>query len=242
MNWNIVKIIDFFYKINPQLYPEDVNSIKKSIEQTNDKNEKKIKQYQLQNIEINNEKKKYTLDCLFDIINAYPTIELEIIEKINFQNPIDAVRDFFLECSIKSVDDKIKALSTRELLDSLYNLNKQYFSIDRINEFEEQIKICNSMKNIVKSTEIKKWIEEDFKKLDFNTDGKKNKRIAKTIGVISIGLFTALGKYQKEKFYLRDSQILAILIFIDNHGNNKGIIEEISTGEGKSGIISCLAA
>ena len=98
------------------------------------------------------------------------------------------------------------------------------------------------MKNIVKSTEIKKWIEEDFKKLDFNTGGKKNKSIAKTIGVISIGLFTALGKYQKEKFYLRDSQILAILIFIDNHGNNKGIIEEISTGEGKSAIISCLAA
>lgn len=242
LNWSIVKIIDFFHKINPQLYPEDEESIKKEISQIKDENEIKFKENQLQSIEIKNEKKRYTLECLFDIMNAYPKIELETIEKINFNEPITAIRDFYIECSINSANDNIKPLSTRELLNSLQYLNKNYFTSDRINEFEEQIKICNSMKNIVKSSEIKKWIEEEFKKLDFNDNNKKNKSIAKTLGVISIGLYTALGQNEREKFYLRDSQILAILIFIDNHGKSKGIIEEISTGEGKSAIISCLAA
>jgi preprotein translocase subunit SecA len=98
------------------------------------------------------------------------------------------------------------------------------------------------MKNFIKPEGIQKWIKEEFKNLDFNDNIKKNENIAKTLGVISIGLYSALGINENEKFYLRDSQILAILIFIDNHGKSEGIIEEISTGEGKSAIISCLAA
>lgn len=242
LDWNIVEIKDFFDKINSELYPKNEESIKKEIENAKNENEKKIKINQLENVQIENEKKQLTLKCLLDIITAYPKIELEVIEKIDFKDPLIAVRDFYIECSKNTANDNSKPLSTKELLNSLQNLNKKYFTVDRINEFEEQIRICNSMKNIVKSTEIKKWIEEEFKKFDFNDNNKKNKNIAKTLGVISIGLYTALGRNESEKFYLRDSQILAILIFIDNHGKSKGLIEEISTGEGKSAIISCLAA
>lgn len=239
LNWTIVKIKDFFDKINPQLYPQS----KKLITEENKNNEDENEEInQLLEINIKNEKKKLTLERLLEIIKVYPNIKVEDIEKIDFEDPLIGIRDFYIECSMNSDNDNINSLSSKELLNSLQNLNSHYFTIDRINEFENQINICNSMKNKVKSTEIKKWLEVDFKKLDFNDVNKKNENIAKTLGVISIGLYTALGRNESEKFYLRDSQILAILIFIDNHGKSKGLIEEISTGEGKSAIISCLAA
>jgi len=239
LNWDIVKITDFFNKINPQLYPQDEKLITEENKNAKDENKEKN---QLLDVKIKNEKKKLTLERLLEIMKVYPKIEIEDIEKIDFKDPLIGIRDFYIECSKNSVNDDINCLTTKELLNSLQNLNRNYFTIDRINEFEKQINICNSMKNKVKSTEIKKWLEVDFKKLDFNDKNKKNEYIAKTLGVISIGLYTALGRNKSEKFYLRDSQILAILIFIDNHGKSKGLIEEISTGEGKSAIISCLAA
>ena len=104
---------------------------------------------------------------------------------------------------------------------------------------------------------------EKFKKYDFKSKNK-NEYIAEALGVISSAL------EEKNKFPLRAAQLLAIFIFIDNNEsqeddekiNNeimiekedkdkknkikkdkgKGIIEQISTGEGKSAIISCLSA
>ena len=119
-----------------------------------------------------------------------------------------------------------------------------------------------------KPENFKNWIKE-FKNYDFKSK-EKNDNIAKTLGVISYAL------EETRKYPLREAQILAILIFIDNKESqddneeieleeepkneiiidneernkknarkkdkSKGIIEQISTGEGKSAIIGCLSA
>ena len=100
---------------------------------------------------------------MFDIISSFPNLEskLETIKTIDFKEPLTAIRDY-IECSKNSIDDNVKPLSTKELLDSLQNMNEN-FSDGRINEFEKQINICNSMKNFIKPEGIQKWINEELK-------------------------------------------------------------------------------
>ena len=224
MNWNFNKIQNFYLKIK----------------NLNPKKEKGIQNPQLEKIKEENEQKLHIIESLSKIITAFPDIKIEDMNDINFDNLSIVARDFYLKCSSESKED-INPLSIKELLNSLRSLNENYFDEEKINELEEQVKICNNMKNIIKPKDIKKWIEEELIKYNFEKKEEKYINVAKTLGVISIGLYHSI-ENEKEKYYLREVQLLAILIFIDNNGKSNGIIEEIATGEGKSAIISCLAA
>ena len=207
-----------------------------------------------------NEQKILTAKTLLNTISSFPEINLiKIMEKINFEDVNNIARDFYIECA-RGRDKNINELDTMKLLNSLQKLNKKYFHIEKINMFKTQIEICKSY--LTKTLDINLWINEElpnyFEKNENETIPKEFKKninkaesIATILGIIALALkktksFTKRGK----ELNLRSSQILSLLIFIDNHESQenkeqkdqKGIIEEIATGEGKSIIILCLAA
>ena len=238
-DWKLSSIKTFQVKLK-NLIPNDEKNYK-------DKNE-------LEKIKIENEQKKKIIESLLDTITAFPMNNLVLdMNEIDFTKKETIARDFYLKCATKSNCLK-KALDTNELLIALENKNLNYFSKEKIEEFRYQI---NKAKNTIKPDNYKEWLK-NFEKYDFKS--KKKDYIAETIGVISHALKDTRG------FHLREAQILSVLIFIDNNesqkdednmiiennnideqkkikkDNGKGIIEEISTGEGKSAIISCLSA
>ena len=214
-------------------------------------------------IKIQNEKKINIIKSLLEIIEAFP-IDINylslILKEINFSNIETISRDFYITCS-KIFKNPAEELTVDELLEELANKNFNYFTQEKLIQFKNLIKIA---KNTTKPNDFKKWIEQKFINYDFKSN-KKYEYIAETLGIISWGL------NETKLFHLREAQLLAIIIFIDNNesqidennekikneiiennekvkkkylfnDNSKGIIEEISTGEGKSVIISCLAA
>ena len=251
-NWNLSSIKSFQIKLK-YLIPL---------------NEKKIKNKEkLEKVKIENEEKRYIMKSLIDTITAFPincNNFLLNLNEIDFKNRETIARDFYLKCST-SCDASKKALNTNDLLIALENDNLNYFPKEKIEQFRNQILKAKSMK---KPENFKNWIKE-FKNYDFKSK-EKNDNIAKTLGVISYAL------EETRKYPLREAQILAILIFIDNKESqddneeieleeepkneiiidneernkknarkkdkSKGIIEQISTGEGKSAIIGCLSA
>ena len=178
------------------------------------------------------------------------------MEKIKFDDLSNIARDFYIQCASGKRNDK-KGLDITELINSLQKLNKNYFNKEKINMFQEQIEICENIiakkSNImVNKKDFINWIDKEFPTFFegneppkiFNKKEPKYKIIAKITAIISLGLFST------KKIKLYESQILAILICIDNFESQenididkqKGIIEEIATGEGKSIIICSLAA
>ena len=247
-NWNLSSIKIFHVKLQ-FLIPIDESKIKSRRE--------------LEKARIKNEEKKHIMESLLETITAFPMNNLILnLSEINFNEPETIARDFYLKCSTTS-DCPKKALDTNDLLIDLENKNLNYFSKEKIELFRYQIK---KAKRIRKPGDFKQWVQ-DFKSYDFKSK-EKYEYIAEALGVISCAL------EEKIKFPLREAQILAILIFIDNNesqedidiideepkneiiidnknrnkkksrkiDNTKGIIEQISTGEGKSAIISCLSA
>ena len=248
-NWNLSSIKTFQVKLK-ELIPSDEANVK-------DKNE-------LMKIKIENEQKLHIMKSLMDTITAFPIDNLLLeLNDIDFNNKETIAREFYLKCATTSKSQK-KALDIDELLIALENKNPNYFTKEKLKQFRDQI---IKAKNTRKPQDYKNWVKS-FKRYNFDSN-KKNEYIAEALGVISCGL------EDTRKFPLRDAQILAILIFIDNHeteeekeknekkpkneiiieneeeinkknrrqkDKGKGIIEEISTGEGKSAIISCLAA
>ena len=243
-NWSLTSIKIFQNKLKV-LYPEKEEGIK---------DEKLLEERRLKN-----EEKRHVIDSLLNSITAFPMDKTMLdMENIDFKNIKTIARDFYLKCSTTS-DCPKKELNIKELLTELENLNLNYFSNEKIERFKHQI---NKAQNTKRPDNYNSWIEK-FKKYDFKSNNKYE-YIAEALGVISFAL------EEKKKFSLRTAQLLAIFIFIDNNEsqeddeqlNNeiiieneeldeknkikkdkgKGIIEQISTGEGKSAIISCLSA
>ena len=243
--WSLEKIIIFLSNLK-KLYIQPTEGLKDE---------------ELLKITKENEQKILTAKTLLNTISSFPNIDLiKIMEKIDFDNVPNIARDFYIECS-RGKDNNINELDTVKLLNSLQKLNKNYFTKEKINTFQRQIEICKSYLN--KTIDINKWKESELpkyfeKKLDEKNDKEplkfkeninKPEAIATILGIISLALKNTHSEKNKN-FSLRTSQILALLIFIDNHESQekiakkeqKGIIEEIATGEGKSIIIQCLAA
>ena len=235
-NWPLKRIETFLSFLKP-LYIQSVEGLK-------DKElEKVVKQ---------NELKIQTAESLLNTITSFPNKNfIEILKYIKFDNLSDIARDFYLKCASGKNNEK-KELSTQELLNSIQKLNKNYFSKEKINMFNEQIEICKKIMFKKPNTSFKKWIENELNQIFiqntkpyyFKDKKEKNRNIAKILGMISLGM------KKSTKHFLRDVQILALLILIDNYESQeeitkedqRGIIEEIATGEGKSTIIGCLAA
>ena len=216
-----------------------------------------LKDEDLEKVTRENEQKIHTAKSLLNIITAFPHINLiEIMKKIKFDNISNIARDFYIQCASGKRNDK-KGLDITELINTLQKLNKNYFNKEKINMFQDQIEICKNIiakksNTMINKKDFNNWIEKEFPAFfegneipkKFNKKEDKNKIIAKIIANISLGLLSV------KKIKLYESQILAILICIDNFesqenidiNKQKGIIEEIATGEGKSIIICCLAA
>ena len=226
-NWSLKNIKEFLSYLKP-LYIKSIQGLEKE---------------ELEKIKIENEQKIHITESLLNIIKTFPNVNfIDKLKKIKFDNLSNIARDFYIECSSGKKNTKIE-LKTEELLNALQNMNKNYFTKDKINMFKEQIEICQEIV-LKKKIDIKTWKKNELTKLIEEKGKERYKSIAKIIGAISIALNKA------NIFYLREAQILALLIFIDNFESQekidtkdqKGIIEEIQTGEGKSSIISCLAA
>ena len=131
----------------------------------------------------------------------------------------------------KKVPDE---LSPSQLLTSLKNMNPE-ITDDIIKQRENQldnIKIIIENNKIIGRENFQKWAKSEFPKLNFEKNF--NESTSKVLAMISLAIKEIKG------YYLRNAQLLAILMFI---GKNKkyGLIEEISTGEGKSCIICSLS-
>ena len=105
--------------------------------------------------------------------------------------------------------------------------------VDMINKYvEDQIKDNNF--NDIKS--FKDWTMNQFQRIK---NDYSDKAIAEILAVISLAINFNREDKEKKKF-LRETQIIAILLFISKE-KNRGLIEEIATGEGKSCIICSLS-
>ena len=218
----------------------------------------KLKDEELLKVTKENEQKILTAKALLNTISSFPNMDfIKIMKKIDFDDVPNIARDFYIQYS-KGRNEDINELDTMKLLNSLQKINKNYFKTDKINMFQKQIEICKSY--LTKTVDINKWRENDLpnffeenendkKPRKFKNNIDKEKVIATILGIIALVLKKTYIKKGKE-LTLRTSQILSLLIFIDNHESQepieeqkqKGIIEEIATGEGKSVIIRCLAA
>ena len=184
------------------------------------------------------------IESLISIIIAYKINQMdkELIEIINDNTSNDASnlnQKVALEFYLKASDNKNSnpsELSIQELLNSLKNMNSE-LTDNIIREREEQLILINSIIHTQKYNEYKcedfqNWARNEMPRLNF--ENKKNESIAQILGMISLAI-------KKERgYYLRNSQLLAILMFIEKD-KKYGLIEEISTGEGKSCIICSLS-
>jgi hypothetical protein len=156
------------------------------------------------------------------------------IEKNNNSFIIDSkiVLDFYLKASQNG--NNSKELNIQELLYRLKNMNSNISEIT-IQHIENQLNIIQSVikkyKNY-KKEDFQKCAKKEFPELNFNQ--KIDESTAIVLGMISLVI------YQEKGYHLRNAQLIAILMFIGKE-KNYGLIEEISTGEGKSCIICSLS-
>ena len=185
------------------------------------------------------------IESLISIIIAYRIDQMDddlinIINQNSFENKekgfveleSKVALEFYLKAS--NSNNQSNELSIPQLLFSLQNMNSE-ITDDILKQREEQLEYIQSVIKKYKDYEkhdFQKWAKEEFPKLDFEKN--KNQSTAIVLGMISLVIKKDRG------YFLRNAQLLAILMFI---GKDKkyGLVEEISTGEGKSCIISSLS-
>ena len=213
----------------------------------------KINNNDLNNNNINNNySTQYDIIKSFiDIIISYPKAKLDDLInylKSNLRNnknqgnkSFDSkiALDFYLKASSDEYnkDNSSPDLTIPELLNRLKILNPN-ISDNVIRKIDNQLKIINSIVNNplyenYTKIEFKEWTNKIFPKLK-NDSQNIDLNIATILGMISLAI------KKETKFCLRNTQLIAVLMFI---GKDKryGLIEEISTGEGKSCIICSLS-
>ena len=143
---------------------------------------------------------------------------------------------FYLNISGKDINNN-EETEKEELLHELKKLNPNISDgdISRINTRIENIEkfIKENSPNFISEENFLSWSKK-AKKMKFNTKQKFDKNTEEFLGVISIAV------KKENDYYLRKTQLLSLLLFIYKE-TNKGLIEEIATGEGKSIIIASLS-
>ena len=152
-----------------------------------------------------------------------------------FDDKKNTALDFYLKISSDKNYNESTELNVPEIFQSL-KINNSNISEEHINAINSHLEIVHSVMNnlIYKTydkTKFQKWTKEELPKLEINNP---NKVTGSILGMISLAIKKTRG------YYLRNTQIIAILLFIYKDPK-KGLIEEISTGEGKSCIISSLS-
>ena len=180
---------------------------------------------------------KANLDALINYLKNYIRKNINQNNKSLFFDPKIAL-DFYLKASsdINSAKDNSE-LTIPEIFNRIKILNPD-ISDNIIRRRESQLNIIHStisnpsFKNYEKSN-FQEWVQNDFPFLEFD-EKNSDSSIATVLGMISLVI-------KKDKgYYLRNTQLIAILMFIGKD-EKYGLIEEISTGEGKSCIICSLS-
>ena len=139
-------------------------------------------------------------------------------------------------------------LNQYELIEEIKRRNPIYFLDNIRNNIIRQLSIITSTydeyKNYKDNIYIHNWVENIFPSLlvKYNNNENRIEITAKILAVISIAnqIFTKKRDENKKGYKLRTIQLIDVLLFI-NKEKEKGLIEQISTGEGKSTIICALA-
>jgi len=192
------------------------------------------------------EKNKPIIESIITILKTYP-MKGDFFEKIeNFIKNLnlDSPREIYTIASQKQ--EKMGDLTLNELIKEIKERNKIYFTDERKNNLSKQMDVISSMynkyKNFKDKNDIKKWVKKRIPSLkeSYNKNENRIEISAEILAVISIAneIFTTTPS--KNGYKLRTIQLMDVLLFI-NKNEDKGLIEEISTGEGKSTIICALA-
>ena len=191
------------------------------------------------------------IKSVINTIICYPKVNLDVLiiflksrisinkNKKNFGFDPKIALDFYLKASNdeNNKDNNLHDLTIQEIFNQLKIMNPDISDIE-ISKMENQLKIVNFIINNpdyqnYNKKDFQDWTKNNFPKLKFDPQ-ESDKNIAITVGMISLVL-------KKERgYYLRNTQIIAVLKFIGKD-EKKGLIEEISTGEGKSCIICSLS-
>ena len=193
-----------------------------------------------------NPENELIMESILNILKTYK-IEDEFYEVIKKHiKPFNKNSPKFIYSDVSKGDKILEDLTKDELLEEIEKRNPVYFTEERKNNLIRQMdivyEIYKSRKDLYNKEGIKNWLKNELPNLKKQYEKNEN-RIeisAKILAVISIAneIFT---KSIKNKGYkLRDIQIMSVLLFISKN-DEKGLIEEISTGEGKSTIICVLA-
>ena len=183
------------------------------------------------------------INSLVSIIIAFEIKEINeelttILEKNYIEEKSELNTEVVLEFYLKVSENnnQSKKLEINELLQNLKNINPN-LSDFIINEIECQLKTIEFFINTYKykysqKKDFQKWAKKGYPKLNFKSNSKES--IAKVLAMISMAI------NMEKEFYLRNAQLISILMFIIKE-KNYGLIEKISAGEGKSYIICTLA-
>ena len=191
------------------------------------------------------EEKEELLNSLLSTIKSYPGIELrkykDLIDDNNNKNKTDnkIALDFYLEVSgVPSKDSlsenkKHEETPDNELFQEIKELNPN-ISNELIEKIKIQLKQINAVNkdDFLYDKQFKIWVNNKCSKMKFKNNF--DSETAEVLGVIFLAI------HKEFDYYLRNIQLISILMFIYKE-KNKGLIEEIATGEGKSIIIAALS-
>ena len=167
----------------------------------------------------------------YDTIHPY-------IKKLNEDSPK------YIYAEVCKNQNKLEDLSKDELIKEIEKRNPEYFTKERKNNLISQLAIINEIyerrKDLLTKERLKQWLKNELPSLKDKYEKNKFEISAKILAVISIANEVFTTTTEKKGYKLRDIQIMSVLLFI-NKNDEKGLIEEISTGEGKSTIICALA-
>ena len=163
----------------------------------------------------------------------------EYLIKVNnnyiFDEKKNTALDFYLKISSDENYSESSELTVQEIFQIL-KMNNPGITDEHINDINAHLEIAHSMiNNLIYRTydkaKFQKWAKDELPKLKQNYPRKVTGSI---LGMISLAIKKTRG------YYLRNTQLIAVLLFIYKDRKH-GLIEEISTGEGKSCIIGSLS-
>ena len=200
---------------------------------------------------INEEKKdknKAIIDSIMKILKIYK-INGEFYGKIKkyiTNLNINSSREIYT-IAIKN-QESVEDLNLNELIEEIQKRNPKYFTNDIKSNIMRQISIITETykeyENYKEKSDINYWVKNIFPTLldSYKNNENKIEVIAKILAVISIAneIFTKKKSKNNKGYKLRTIQLIDVLLFIGKE-EGKGLIEQISTGEGKSTIICALA-
>ena len=202
------------------LYPNCLNSNKKEIDKGEDKIEDEMKTFfnnYIKKVDVNMEKGEKKSEFIFD-------------------KDKNVALDFYLKVSSDKEYSNSSELTVPEIFQIL-KINNHDISEEKISKINDQL---NIIQNIIENkrfqnydkNDFQNWTKNDLPNLQFD-ENNADRSIAFILGMISLALKKNKG------YFLRNTQLIAILLFISKE-KKQGLIEEVSTGEGKSCIIASL--